>query len=248
MTTKAVATKKPTEISTNVSMSSNIEVDQDIITPPRIQLSQALSEVVKDEKVKIGHFYNSATSEDMGTDVSFIPLLIKQGAIYMTTEDGMVCRSANGILNSEGASCKGCPHGMYWKDWSKGTPGCSAQINCVVVLPDEGYMPALLSFTKANFKTGTKLVSMINWNTKIKDPHEAMFSIKSEKMNSGKGDFYAMKLGAIELVDKGLLSKLAQITESFAGTHDIVQVEEPVKPEPEKVEMTVEVEEDSLPF
>lgn len=246
---KAVAKKAPVEISTKVQRSSNIEVDADMISPPRVQIAQALSDVVKDQSVKIGHFYNTATGEDYGLALNVIPLRIKQGAVYLTPEKGLVCSSMDGRRNNKGELCQKCPHGAYYKDWDNGTPLCSVQLNCIVVLPDHEYMPALLSFTKANFTTGKKIVSMINWNTNITDPHECMFTFKAELKNTGKGEFYAIAIGEMNPVDKELVPKLAEITESFSSA-PIPQERNHTEPiSPEQGEVVVgDATQDEIPF
>lgn len=41
-------------------------------TTPMLLISQALSDVVQNDKIKVGHFYNSVTGEDYGTTIKVI--------------------------------------------------------------------------------------------------------------------------------------------------------------------------------
>jgi hypothetical protein len=214
----AVAVKEETGLSANVAMSSNIDVDPEIVAPPRIQCAQALSDVVKDSKVKIGSYYSTATQEDLGGQLKFIPLLIKQGAVYMTPEKGLVCRSADGRTNMEGKACSSCPHGVYHKTWVDGQPpACSAQINCIVVLPEYNHMAAVLSFGRSNFKEGKDLVAKIRWSSKINEPFEGLFTLGSKATNSGKGEYFAMKIMSMEPVERDMVGQLKEFAEGFKG-------------------------------
>lgn len=48
------------------------EMTQNEVTTPRLLISQPLSDLVQSNKVPVGHFYNSVTGEDYGTELQII--------------------------------------------------------------------------------------------------------------------------------------------------------------------------------
>jgi hypothetical protein len=144
---------------TNAYDDSDIPTDMMII--PRVSLLQANSPAVAEDGDKLGTYKNGLTKENYGPVLDFIPLRASMGAIFFSMDEGLKCRSNDGIISIKGDSCIKCPFGEYYGNWKTGKqPRCK---NTLDILGFDGNTmhPFVITFKSMSLACGKKLVSLM---------------------------------------------------------------------------------------
>lgn len=174
------------------------DIPMDKVKVPRLSLLQALSEQVTDLKHESGTFEDTITGINYGEKVALIPVKIGFGALYMDNEDGLKCKSNDGITNIRGEKCSECPFGVFYKDWAEdGTPPeCSETVD-VLCLEKEGLSPMIMTFKSSSYKEGKKLASAL----KFKKSTDAIILGRTQEKGK-KGTYWSPKIERFEPIDE----------------------------------------------
>lgn len=197
------------------------DIDLNDIPIPRIRLLQALSSAVVDETGKAGQFENSLTKEVVSGPIEVIPLAVKRGAVYLSQDKGMVCKSDNGVTAIDGSVCAECPYGEYWKKFhDNGTPPkCSGTIDFVVVdresLSEDIPKVAAFTFMKTSYKTGKEVVAMARYTGK--PLYARSYLIDTKKVESAKGKYYNPIVKPAEFLGQEEFIRAAELAKSFSS-------------------------------
>lgn len=160
-TIKDVVETKETALSTEVMSLVADDIPSDHIIIPRIGLLQAMSDAVQEAGEKQGTFHNNVTNENYGETVEIIPIKTQFGALYLTNEEGLKCKSADGITNMFGDKCAECPFGVSYKVWEgKNPPKCSETFD-ILGVETTSMSPAVVTFKNSAFKNGKKLATQL---------------------------------------------------------------------------------------
>lgn len=199
--TTAMVVKEKTSMSiVNADMGfENFTADDMVI--PRLRLLQPMSDSVVAGDAKPGEFQDSLTLDNLGTQVEVVLLKMQNGAVMFADKDsgeeGVVCRSMNGIESMDGNKCSDCPYGEYHlKDWNgENPPKCSTTKDFTVVtrksLSGEENRPMMLTFRRTSFKTGKSLATMAMFTGK--HISATPYIMYSEKGKSAKGAHFVIK-------------------------------------------------------
>lgn len=190
VTTPIAGALAPTDAAPLFDLDS-IPADKLII--PRLNVLQSNSKAVQDLGHVVGTFHNNVTNENYGSQVRLIPVKMSFGAVYMTVDEGLKCRSTDGITSMYGELCQQCPFGVYHGgDWKNGEPPeCSATIDMLCV-EATSLQPMLLTFRNTSYKEGRRIVT----NLRMVNRARTMV-IGTEKEKNAKGTFYVLKLQAL---------------------------------------------------
>lgn len=153
-------------------------VDRDDLMIPRIVLAQALSPEVVSGALRSGALYDNLSKEQLAApdeDLVVIPITFSKSRIYFQAIDeggGILCRSddslkarPNGIGKDQGENptqdCGACVL-KEWDDTAEGKdakPGCSILYNFLVLLPQFGMRPMVLSMKSTSIKVAKRFLS-----------------------------------------------------------------------------------------
>lgn len=131
------------------------------VAVPRLLIAQALSDVVQNGSVKVGHFYNSITGEDYGDSVDLIVCHFQKVWVEWKKNNGGYVGTypIGGLAGVTGDNFKGLEHTA-----DDGTVNDVIETwNYLVILPDhvgDGYM--VFGSTRGNLKY------LKGWNTKMR--------------------------------------------------------------------------------
>jgi hypothetical protein len=170
-----------------------IEVRQELMSIPRLQLGQAMSDTVQAGLGKVGEFVSKVKGKNYGSSVKIIPILVSESAALM--EKGtkkLICKSNDTKTNTNGVPCVKCPHKQYWGNWDNGSPECKTSIDVVCIVEDEFDMPQILSFRKTSFKAGKALLNLTKYD-KYKVPFGSQYTIKSAVSTKDDHKFYVIE-------------------------------------------------------
>lgn len=141
------------------------DMQQDIIMP-RLAILQATSQMVKDEKGKMGDLANSLTKENFEGSFEFIPLFLFKTRCKFDLEQGLVCQSRNGLTCSMnldethqvGQDCMACKDQQWEADSG---PICSLVYNFPALNVKEiNSFPISISLMRTSSKAGKQLLSL----------------------------------------------------------------------------------------
>lgn len=162
---------------------------------PRLKIVQAISKIFKDEhRANIGQVENSVTSEVLSSPFSFVILSIKTGAVYLTKKDGLVCRSDDGVANTNGELCEACPHNAFWKNWDTpiGKPLCSQSYELLVCRRDSllhgAPDVAVVSLIRGETAVAKQVIQGVKMSGKPIFAKSYIFETKLKQ--SDNGDYY----------------------------------------------------------
>lgn len=131
------------------------------VAVPRLLIAQALSDVVQNGSVKVGHFYNSITGEDYGDSIDLIVCHFQKVWVEWKKNNGGYVGTypIGGLAGVTGDNYKGMEHTT-----DDGTVNDVIETwNYLVILPDhigDGYM--VFGSTRGNLKY------LKGWNTKMR--------------------------------------------------------------------------------
>ena len=131
------------------------------VAVPRLLIAQALSDVVQNGSVKVGHFYNSITGEDYGDSIDLIVCHFQKVWVEWKKNNGGYVGTypIGGLAGVTGDNFKGLEHTA-----DDGTVNDVIETwNYLVILPDhigDGYM--VFGSTRGNLKY------LKGWNTKMR--------------------------------------------------------------------------------
>lgn len=131
------------------------------VAVPRLLIAQALSDVVQNGSVKVGHFYNSITGEDYGDSIDLIVCHFQKVWVEWKKNNGGYVGTypIGGLAGVTGDNFKGLEHTT-----DDGTVNDVIETwNYLVILPDhigDGYM--VFGSTRGNLKY------LKGWNTKMR--------------------------------------------------------------------------------
>lgn len=131
------------------------------VAVPRLLIAQALSDVVQNGSVKVGHFYNSITGEDYGDSIDLIVCHFQKVWVEWKKNNGGYVGTypIGGLAGVTGDNFKGLEHTA-----DDGTVNKVIETwNYLVILPDhigDGYM--VFGSTRGNLKY------LKGWNTRMR--------------------------------------------------------------------------------
>ena len=131
------------------------------VAVPRLLIAQALSDVVQNGSVKVGHFYNSITGEDYGDSIDLIVCHFQKVWVEWKKNNGGYVGTypIGGLAGVTGDNYKGMEHTT-----DDGTVNDVIETwNYLVILPDhigDGYM--VFGSTRGNLKY------LKGWNTRMR--------------------------------------------------------------------------------
>lgn len=173
---------------------------------PMLLLAQALSQVVVDDKVKAGHFYNSLSGEDYGDKLQIVPIAFTKKWFIWSPDNTLVGRVDPGSIKTVGDMYEG---GLKDTDGNK----VVETYMYLVTLPEHpeaGYM--LYTSSPANMKY------MRTWNTQMQytrlpDGRQCpmfggVWEMSTSQEKNKKGTFFTCSnAGRSSFVFKGFVSK-----------------------------------------
>lgn len=194
----------PQDIQDLARMTGFVDVRKELISIPRLQLGQFMSDPVKAGLGKAGDFMSKVKGKNYGKSVKIIPILISESAALIDDKTSeLVCRSENLHTNTDGVSCVKCPNGQYWADWSEGKqPKCRTSIDVVCIVNDEFEMPQVLSFRKTSYKAGKALLNLV-MHDKYKVPFGSCYTLNSAQATKDSYEYFVIK----ESIDKAELTE-----------------------------------------
>ncbi len=262
MTTKAVAKKGPQAVGLAAELGELqeaggfIEVRKELITIPRLQLGQALSDGVQAGLGKAGEFLSKVKGKNYGATVKIIPILVSESAALLDKKTNkLICRSDNLSTNTDGVACTKCPHGQYWNDWSGDEgPQCRTSIDVVCIVNDEMEMPQVLSFRKTSYKAGKALLNLI-MHDKFKVPFGSQYTLKSAAATKDDWKYFIIEESpAKEQLTEALIKQVIPIAKQLLDMKKQGRIkheeEAPIKENPPTEEEVVqgEAEQADLPI
>jgi len=182
---------------------------------PRIAIAQAMSGVVASGKVKLGHWYNTLTEDDLGEELTFAVIKAFHQRIYLSQEEGLVCRSLDSKVSVDGMPCATCPHSKWSEEKdAKGTskrmpPACALVYSYVIVLKQgDGVdpVPYLLSLMRTGARAGRKLNQALQYLVTRGEPIFARWIVARTKQETkGKNSYFVPEIVLNGKVDEQLL-------------------------------------------
>ena len=136
-------------------------MSNDEVAVPRLLIAQALSDVVQNGTVKVGHFYNSITGKDYGEAVDLIVCHFQKVWVEWKKNNGGYVGTypVDGLEGVTGDNYKGLEH----RDADGNVNDVIETWNYLVILPEhmeDGYM--IFGSTRGNLKY------LKGWNTQMR--------------------------------------------------------------------------------
>lgn len=187
-------------------------MSNDEVAVPRLLIAQALSDVVQNGSVKVGHFYNSITGKDYGEAVDLIVCHFQKVWVEWKKNNGGYVGTypIGGLADVTGDNYRGLEH----KDADGNINDVIETWNYLVILPEhmeDGYM--IFGSTRGNLKY------LKGWNTQmryLRTPSgkpaplfSSIWSLSTGKDQNKNGNTYysCSKEGKSSIVRKGWVSK-----------------------------------------
>lgn len=210
-----------------------VQVRQEIRKIPRLKLGQAMSPAVASGFARPGDFFIELTGQNLGSEVRFIPVLIRESASLVNQAGQKICGTRNLITNENGEKCSQCPHNAYWKDWgtkeNPKTPACKASFDVLGLI--EGVdIPVVFSFRKESYKAGKVLVDYTSYDP-MRVPFGTVYTLKSALKPKDSFRFHIVDHTNIErqTIPQDVLQKLLPEIRSIVSmskARDVVVEEE----------------------
>jgi hypothetical protein len=174
---------------------------------PRMKLLQAISKEVQDEIAPIGHWLNSVSLEDYGTELYVTPLVPVHMRMRLEVGSGLKCRAVEDKPNpmqgvgDPGILCAKCEYAKWGDDNTP--PDCNESYQYFVLLVDEEGellepMPVAVSFMSTSFKEAKKWNTLMTMTAKGVMPWNLVFKISVEKMQSKKGTYSSPRISMVK--------------------------------------------------
>ena len=172
-----------------------VELQQDVLLP-RVAILQTTSQMVIDEKGKLGELADSLSKEVFGKEFTFIPLYVFKTRCKFILDKGLVCQSRNALdcsMNSDGQhkvgeNCLECAEAQWPPADIGGGPACSLVYNFPVINAESPKaFPIAVSLMKTSSKAGKKLISLAFRTGE--DMFARKYKLTTEKVTNDKGTF-----------------------------------------------------------
>lgn len=195
--------------------------EKDILIP-RVKLLQAGSPEVNDLGLEPGHFCNSITKEDYGTEIVFVPIALYKTRIYFDEDNQIVCSSEDfenprSEIEDCGPTCAECPR----KDWNEKAktqkekqPDCDMFYNFPSLLAGRNE-PMALSFSATKLRTAKELIT----RTKLADvPLFALvWRLRSKEVKDGKFTYWGLELEGAGFAKDATYKKCERLHDGLSG-------------------------------
>lgn len=189
---------------------SNLTGDQ--LIPPRVKIVQAMSEERAAGAAEAGEFWNTLTSENLGSEIKFLPITTFMNRVFLvrgerrtiaekilkehkmpalSEGDGLKCRSLDMEYgNGEpGIACNECPLSAWHGVGNQEPPPCSEVYN-VAAVTELGDL-VILQFQRSSAKAGKKFFSMLRFAGVDAAPWDRFYRVTThEESIKGKGSFF----------------------------------------------------------
>lgn len=145
-----------------------IDIQQDILLP-RVAILQSTSQLVTEDKGKMGELADSISKEIFGKEFSFIPLYCFKTRCKFDVGQGLVCQSRSGLectmnidgMHNVGTNCLDCKDAQWPEDKEAGGPPCNLVYNFPAInINSVQAFPISVSLMKTSAKAGKKLISL----------------------------------------------------------------------------------------
>lgn len=148
-------------------------LDQTDIILPRISVVQSLSQAFQNGLAKQGQLWNNALDEAFD-ELEVIPLFAFKSRLKLTVDKGLICRSDDAILCTQGEhgvgfDCASCPDSQWGQNSEK--PKCSLAYNFVCIDVSRK-IPCVITFMRSAITEAKK------WVSKSQFTGKSMFSTK----------------------------------------------------------------------
>jgi len=167
------------------------DMKEDILMP-RVAVLQGLSELVTEGKGSMGDIADSLSGENLGKEITFIPLFLFKTRVAFKTGEGLVMRSSNGLTITQaseeyqdrvGQPCDDIPESQ-WD--GKNPPLLSKVFNFPsLIVGKEKEMPISVTFLRTGMKAGKILISLIARSGEDAFARKYKLSTKLEKNEKG---------------------------------------------------------------
>lgn len=183
---KEVAKQESTEVVEVPQMSDwgEVEVDASNILIPKVLLMQGLSEMVADEKAKIGDMLYSLDDKIIGgteKPLEFIPFHIDM--IWIVKHDGEFHH-----IEPQNAANKN----LQWEELVNGVQVQNVLcMNVYAILANDLSMPVIIPFKSTSLKAGKKVTTQMYFTNKTANmiPPAITMELSSTKTKNDKGTF-----------------------------------------------------------
>lgn len=175
-----------------------LNITQEDIRLPRIELTQALSATVKDGTHKAGILINSLTKEALAAPTVIVPVFVFKSVIRWKPR-----KEGGGILYKTTDITDEVREDLAWNGDNK--PVATAYINVVCIAKGED-MPIVASFCNTSYKTGQDLLTMIALSGTA---WSYSYTLSAVATKNAQGDFF--KFG----VRRGEVTSPAQRAEAM---------------------------------
>jgi hypothetical protein len=187
--------------------------DAEDIMIPRIKLTQALTQEVSDELVKIGCYY---TPGYPGLEaINVIPMLFTRRRMYANNDTNeILCRSNDGVdgVGIPGGKCADCPMN-HWTGEEGGSnrkpPACTFMYSYIVYVIDWEIV-GVVDFKRTSLNAG-KIVNSLTQRRGLGTFGVRLSSTK--QTNKNKQAYYQMSVVPVEVTEEDL-STASQVMET----------------------------------
>lgn len=170
---------------------------------PYIRLMQGLSNEVREQTAKIGDMLVS-TGVNLGKRAVIVPLWLQRQAV-LYNEDGVECRSHDGVRGDTHGECARCPY--YYRDWKtdpatgkRMPPKCSAILTfpSLVIEADgmnEGEDPGVVAFqfARSSFPVAKQFVTQHDLKGLPYYAHRWEVTSRGKKFKKGEAAVFAAR-------------------------------------------------------
>ena len=173
---------------------------------PRLELLQALSPTVQEEKGKAGELVNSITKRKVNT--TFIPVRLEKTFIRWIprSEGGGIEYRTNNPLDPR------VIEDTKWKDGDK--PLCTAYLNFLCLAEGED-TPIVVSFANTSYTAGRKLLTMARMRGG--DLFSRKYKVSSVKKTNNLGTFFVLNVEEVGPVTSDEFARAESLYNAFSS-------------------------------
>jgi hypothetical protein len=202
----AEVAKMPTAEEMAIAAQAMGNIGTEGLVIPRLKLTQGLTKEVSDGDAMPGHYINSVSMEDYGTEL-YVSMLVPQHIrLLIPVGQGLQCRSIENKPNpmmgvgTPGGLCAKCSYAQWV---GKEPPMCNeAYQYYILVVDDKGElldpMPMAITFMKTSFKEAKKWNTMMMMVAKNLLPWQLVYKLSFDKINNDKGNYFSPKVNTLK--------------------------------------------------